>query len=74
MGIDRLSENDRRALLDHAANPEPIRMAFTEEGFAFERRNLKRAGSPPLDERLRAIMVEVGNVETALQASQRVYR
>lgn len=74
VGIDRLSENDRRALLDHGANPEPIRQALTEEGFAFERKNLKRVGSPPLDERLKAIMLELGKVETALQASQRVYR
>lgn len=74
VGVDRLNENDRRAMTDHGANPEPIRRALAEEGFAFERKNMKRAGSPPLDERLKAIMSELAKVETALQASQRVYR
>ncbi len=74
VGVDSLSDNDRRAMLDHGANPEPIRQALTYEGFSFERRNLKKAGAPALDERLRAIMLELSKVETALQASQRVYR
>lgn len=74
VAIDRLGENDRRAMMDQGANPEPIREALTAEGFAFERRNLRRAGAPPLDERLKAIMLELAKVETALQASQRVYR
>jgi hypothetical protein len=74
VGVDKLSENDRRAMSDHGANPEPIRRALADEGFAFERKNLRRAGAPPLDERLKAIMMELAKVETALQASQRVYR
>lgn len=74
VGVDRLSELDQRIMIDHGANPEPIRQALSDEGYAFERRNLRRAGAPPLDERLRAIMDALTKFETALQASQRVYR
>lgn len=74
VAVDRLGEHDRRAMDDCGANPESIRAALTAEGFAFERKNLKRPGVPPLDERLRAVMLELGRIETALQASQRVYR
>lgn len=74
VAVDRLSENDRQSMIDCGATPERIRAALTTEGFSFERKNLKRPGSPPLDERLRAVMQELGRIETALQASQRVYR
>lgn len=74
VAIDRLDEGDKRTMLDQGANPEPIRAALTAEGFSFERRNLKRAGAPPLDDRLKAIILELRKIEAALQVSQRVYR
>lgn len=74
VAIDRLPETQRGAMQDLGADPGPIRVALEQEGFAFERKHLQRAGSPPLDERLRAVMSGLEKVETALQSSQRVYR
>lgn len=72
--VDRLPEQHRGAMHDLGADPGPIRGALEQEGFAFERKYLLRAGAPPLDDRLRAVMNELIKVEAALQRTQRVYR
>jgi hypothetical protein len=74
VSIDRMPDEHRGAMRDLGADPGPIRAALEQEGYAFERRNLQRTGSPPLDERLRAVMSGLAKVEAALQSTQRVYR
>lgn len=73
-GVETLPEPDLNRLGDLGLTPDAVRSALSFEGGAFERRNLNRAGAPPLDERLRAISRELARFETNLQATQRVYR
>ncbi len=72
--VDRLPDQHRAAMRDLGADADPIRGALEQEGYAFERKGLHKAGAPPLDERLRAVMTALAKVEAALQSSQRVYR
>lgn len=72
--VDKLPETDRTRLEDLGLSPEPIRSALDTEGWAFERRNLNRAGQPPMDVRLRGIVNELTKIETSLQVAPRPYR
>lgn len=72
--VDQLPETDRVQITDHGGNPATIRAALEREGWAFERRNLKMPGRPPMNLRLAAILEELRKVEIAVQARTRVYR
>lgn len=70
----RLPETDRARLEDLGNAPVRVREMLEQEGGSFERRHLKRAGQPPLDDRLTAIGAELNRLELALQANRSVYR
>lgn len=72
--VDRLPEHDRATLEQLGLSVAPIRNALDAEGWAFERRNLNRAGKPPMETRLRNIVAELGKVESGLQVAPSPYR
>lgn len=72
--VDQLDESDRQRISDGGGNPAVVRSTLELEGWAFERRNLRMRGAPPMDVRLKAIMDELHKVETALQQRARIYR
>ena len=72
--VDRLPETDRVQITDLGGNPATVRAALEREGWAFERRNLRMPGRPPMNLRLAAILEELRKVEVAVQARSRVYR
>ena len=72
--VDRMSEADQSQIVDRGGNPASVRAALEREGWSFERRNLKMAGSPPMHVRLQAVMAELHRVELALQQTARIYR
>jgi hypothetical protein len=74
MSVERLSEADRGHMIDMGANVEPIRRALNEEGWSFERRNLRPEGRPHMAERLQRIIDTLAKVETSLQLPPRPYR
>lgn len=72
--VDQLPEHDRHRMVDLGADPGAIRRALSEEGWAFERRNLRMTGKPPMDRRLASIVGELGRIEACLQTRGDVYR
>jgi signal transduction histidine kinase len=73
-GVDRLPEAERLRLSDSGADPERVRQALAEEGWAFERRNLELPGRPAMDVRLRGILEELARIESVLQLQPQPYR
>lgn len=74
VAIDQLSESDRHMMVDMGADPSAIRSALGMEGWAFERRNLRMPGQPPMDRRLANLVGELARIEACLQTTARVYR
>ncbi len=71
--IDRLPANDAAAMQDLGLSPEPLRNALIQEGWSFDRKNIRGPGGP-MDERLQRVMAELHRVETQLQSTHRIYR
>lgn len=70
----RLPEADRARLEDLGDAPVRVREILDREGGSFDRRHIKRAGQPPMDDRLTALGAELNKLELALQANRSVYR
>jgi len=72
--IDGLPAHERGDMEAMGASAGPIRAALAAEGWAFERSHLRSPGRQDLDERLEAVLRELGRVEAALQVPVNPYR
>ncbi|MCH9686967.1 MAG: hypothetical protein K0V04_36365 [Deltaproteobacteria bacterium] len=71
--VDRLPPAEKASMQDLGLGPEALRTALENEGWSFDRRNLRGPGKP-MDERLQHVIMELHRVETMLQTTRRPYR
>ncbi|MEM7154752.1 MAG: hypothetical protein AAF799_18020 [Myxococcota bacterium] len=71
--VDRLPPTETATLQDLGLSSEPVRNALSQEGWSFDRRNVRGPGGS-MDQRIQRIIGELHRVETQLQTPGRLYR
>ncbi len=72
--VDGLPQHERGAMEAMGASAGSVRAALAAEGWAFERSHLRSPGRQNLDDRLEAVLRELGRIEAALQVPVNPYR